>query len=844
MFTLLRNDADGGDVPQRKKKLRPSEPVMELDKLRITVLSFKNIQFTNDDIGSDDDDDSMDENDHNKAKYRRIISAHVGIRPVPSRRGRETIRVITPPAPANHNSPMFPPSEGYVLSLGAVEKKLVYFKDKQDGTDEVGVAFHWGDFPNWKRSDRIPPSGWNRQRYHHSEYRDCPTTPHLEIQRQIPDNDCYYNHETVIDIQVCVKVHQKNTFDVQSSYACCHGFGQLKISAAELMLMEDSPEGLVAAITITKRKAPSFFPKKKKCKSSSDDWLRFSRGSSLLVRIEREESFEREQLKQQVWKECNIGREHEKNHQQKSGDGSCLTDSSLSSNAQRGGEVEMQEQLLSTLPNVDQPTQKMITQNRSSGGDPVHRNDKENVDNFQLSILGVTSNQVSYETEQQQQKRLSMLDTEGVHGCVKEKVETPLHGESWNIIAHKSLPKPTKKVPHAEGLRKMPSSAAPLGGPTNQQSGKPQDQQMMQQLSVRSTEETHRKQKSMDRFDSEAACRALLGVSHSLQGVTTTARPSGRIEQQQPNILGVQSSVDGSASTIARAKPIDVTSEQEDGKSRNATANESVPESSKKAPDEEGRKMPSSAAPLGDLPPQQQTVQQLAVQSTVESHEPTSKDSCNAEAECSDLLGVSDSMQGVTTTSRLSGQIKQHNHQQTHQLNILESQLSVDGSASAMTRDKPFDFVSEQESVPVSEQQQLKLLQLDNFTFCFDESVKRMLESVNGLKRAREESGLMEEHMSLLLRLQLAAMPTMRDSITAPLHMPTNQNILMQISMVQSQLQACLQHVRISRAWIDFEYEKQMMSMQQLMASYSQMIMMMNEGAGGVAINEETVAEK
>ena len=74
--------------------------------------------------------------------------------------------------------------------------------------------------------------------------------------------------------------------------------------------------------------------------------------------------------------------------------------------------------------------------------------------------------------------------------------------------------------------------------------------------------------------------------------------------------------------------------------------------------------------------------------------------------------------------------------------------------------------------------------------------------------------------------------------------LPTNQNMVMQISMVQSQLQAFLQRVRISRAWIDFEYEKQMMSMQQLMASYSQMIVLMNEGAGGVKPNEETVAAK
>ena len=101
----------------------------------------------------------------------------------------------------------------------------------------------------------------------------------------------------------------------------------------------------------------------------------------------------------------------------------------------------------------------------------------------------------------------------------------------------------------------------------------------------------------------------------------------------------------------------------------------------------------------------------------------------------------------------------------------------------------------------------------------------------------------MEEHMSLLLRLKLEAMPTMRDSITVTF-LPTNQNMVMQISTVQSQLQAFLQRVRISRAWIDFEYEKQMMSMQQLMASYSQMIVLMNEGAGGVKPNEETVAAK
>jgi hypothetical protein len=157
-----------------------------------------------------------------------------------------------------------------------------------------------------------------------------------------------------------------------------------------------------------------------------------------------------------------------------------------------------------------------------------------------------------------------------------------------------------------------------------------------------------------------------------------------------------------------------------------------------------------------------------------------------------------------------------------------------------MTSDKPIDFVSERERVPVSDQQ---LRQLENFAFWFDESVKRMLENTNGLKRAREESNLMEEHMSLLLRLQLDAMPTMRDSITVPF-LPTNQNMVMQISMVQSQLQAFLQRVRISRAWIDFEYEKQMMSMQQLMASYSQMIVLMNEGAGGVKPNEETVAAK
>jgi hypothetical protein len=801
MFTLLRDDADGGDVPQRKKKLRPSEPVMELDKLRITVLSFKNIQFTNDNIDSEDDDDSMDQDDHDKAKYRRIISAHVGIRPVPSR--RETIRVITPPA--NHNSPMFPSSEGYSLSLGAVEKELVYFKDKQDGSDEVGVAFHWGNFPNWKQN-RIPPRS-TRQRYHHSEYRDCPTTPHLEIQRQIraPGDHCYYNHETGIDFQVCVKVHQKNTFDMKSSYACCHGFGQLKISSVELDMMLDEPGGLVAAITITRRKAPSFFPKKKKGGSSSDDWLRFSRGSSLLVRIEREETFEREQLKQQIWKKHKVGREVEESRHQKTGDGSCFTDASFSSNAQCDGAVEMQEQLkLSTLENGKQPTER-YTQHRSSDG-----------------------------------QTLQKFDFECVHGSVKENVENSQDGTSRNINEKKSLPKPSKNVPHAEG-RKMPLSAAQLGGPTNQQSGKPQDQHiMMQQPSVHSTEETHRKQRSMDSFDSEAACRALLGVSYSLQGVTTTARPSGRIDQQQqqPNILGVQSSVDGSANTIERDKSINIASEL-----RSSSANESVPEPSKNSSDEEGRKMPSNAAPLGDLPPQQQTVQQLAVQSTEKSHcdrERTCKDSCNAEAECSDLLGVSDSMPVETMIARLSGQFEQHNHQQPHQPNILGSQSSVDGSASAMTSDKPIDFVSERERVPVSDQQ---LRQLENFAFWFDESVKRMLENTNGLKRAREESNLMEEHMSLLLRLQLDAMPTMRDCITVPF-LPTNQNMVMQISMVQSQLQAFLQRVRISRAWIDFEYEKQMMSMQQLMASYSQMIVLMNEGAGGVKPNEETVAAK
>lgn len=827
MFTLLRDDADGGDVPQRKKKLRP-EPVMELDKLRITVLSFKNIQFTNDDIDSDDDDDSMDEDDHDKAKYRRVISAHVGIRPVPSR--RETVRIV--PTSSSKISSVYPPSEGYSLSLGAVEKELVYFKDRKDRTNEVGTAFHWCDTTNIDYSILWPPD-WNRQRYHHTEYMNCSPTPHLEIERRVRDD-----HETVIDFQVCVMVWgEDDELDGPSSYACCHGFGQYKFTGSDARMIYDSPGGLVAIVTITKRKAPSFFPNIKKSKLKNGEGLRFSRGSSLLIRIEREESFEREQRKQQWWRKYKIGRYGEVNHQQESV-GSYSADTNLSSNAQRGGAAEMQQ--LSTLQNVEHVNQR--NKHRSSGEDHVHRNDKD-VDNIQQS--GVTSNQVSCKTEQQLQQRHPNHDVECVHGSVKENVENSQDGTSRNINANKSLPNPSKKVPHAEG-RKMPTSAAQLGGPTNQLLGKPQDQHiMMQQPSVHSTEETHRKQRSMDSFDSDAACRALLGVSHSLQGVTTTARPSGRNEkQQQLNILGGQSSVDGSASTIARDKSIDVASEPHDGKSRKDIANESAPESSKKAPDDdEGRKMLSSAAPLGDLPPQQQTVQQLAVQSTKKSHcdrEPMSKDSCNAEAKCSELNGVSDSMQGVTTTARLSGQSEEHNHQRLHQPNILGSQSSVDGSESVMTSDKPIDFVSERERVPVSDQQ---LRQLENFTFWFDESVKRMLENVNGLKRAREESNLMEEHMSLLLRLQLDAMPTMRDSITVPF-LPTNQNMVMQISMVQSQLQAFLQRVRISRAWIDFEYEKQMMSMQQLMASYSQMIVLMNEGAGGVKPNEETVAAK
>lgn len=124
--------------------------------------------------------------------------------------------------------------------------------------------------------------------------------------------------------------------------ACLHGFGQLKLPCTELdmLLLDDRPVslGLVARVSITKRKAPSFFSKRN---TTKEDGLWFSRGSSLLVKIEREESVEKEQLKQKVWSEI----AERKASQQKSRVSSSIVDASASR----------------TLPNNDVSSKKVTS---------------------------------------------------------------------------------------------------------------------------------------------------------------------------------------------------------------------------------------------------------------------------------------------------------------------------------------------------------------------------------------------------------------------------------------------------------------------------------------------------
>ena len=119
----------------------------------------------------------------------------------------------------------------------------------------------------------------------------------------------------------------------------------------------------------------------------------------------------------------------------------------------------------------------------------------------------------------------------------------------------------------------------------------------------------------------------------------------------------------------------------------------------------------------------------------------------------------------------------------------------------------------------------------------------RLLEGVSGVAKIREEVVLMEENLLPQHRLVLASMSY--DNMAPPLPLLTRMKMANQFSIIQAQLQPYLQLKRTIGAKTDLEFEKQMMSMQQLMASHLQktsamMMMMMNEQNEKVASNKET----
>ena len=111
-------------------------------KLQLTVLSFDKLQLAYPVYVDDEDEEvQVDEDDFNNdinSQYDRIISAHVG---VSSPYFYQTIQP-SPTSSISTDTAVFPPSEGYELSLSTESKEPVAFYDHKEGTEEIGVAFH------------------------------------------------------------------------------------------------------------------------------------------------------------------------------------------------------------------------------------------------------------------------------------------------------------------------------------------------------------------------------------------------------------------------------------------------------------------------------------------------------------------------------------------------------------------------------------------------------------------------------------------------------------------------------------------------------------------------------
>ena len=339
-----------------------------------------------------------------------------------------------------------------------------------------------------------------------------------------------------------------------------HGFGQLKITWAELdmLMLDDAPvsSGLVARVSTTKRKAPSWFSKRN---TTKEEGLRFSRGSSLVVKIEREESLEKEQLKQRVWKEI---AERKASQQMSGGVSSSIVDArpasralpnnSGSSSAHQQLDGAIEEMQPSLLPkNVELHSQE-CKQHQSLDVHPIQRNDKENVDNCQQKMsvneLYVSkAHQLSEPTKQ-------------VH-------HLPRQGKS--VVCDITT---TQKAPPQDEVRKQSMDVASLSIPSIPQSVQNKHHQHhpqkvhQQSVSTKETGENFQRgeQEMMNCFASAPVVSTSQEVSDSLFGVTTVQvaklKPHQEEEQQQLDFHGFKSSIENNGTT---ASDIDIGKERE-----------------------------------------------------------------------------------------------------------------------------------------------------------------------------------------------------------------------------------------------------------------------------------------
>lgn len=278
-------DADNNKPDTTSSTMRRHTSKADMLKLQLTVLSFDKLQLAYP-VYVDDEEKEVEEDDYNEyinAQYDRIISAHVG---VSSPYFYQTIQPSpTSSTSTSTDSPVFPPSEGYELSLSTDSKEPVAFYDHKEGTEEMGVAFHWGNAASNRKKAKY---SCFIMKFGDSKYRECSNlSPHFEIQRERQR----FDNEIKIDFQVCIMVHTDSNGVGSGSgggstpYACCHGYGQLKIGLGEFFFMQQQdPGGMIAEVSITKRRPPSFFPKLKV--KPNDEFVRIARGSVLSVRIQ------------------------------------------------------------------------------------------------------------------------------------------------------------------------------------------------------------------------------------------------------------------------------------------------------------------------------------------------------------------------------------------------------------------------------------------------------------------------------------------------------------------------------------------------------------------------------